>query len=206
MRMKLALAVVVVVGVAVAMLPAGARAGDKAGSTLINPVGFPSPALGNPILAGPVGTAFTNGTSKGKTKGDDKCKVQVKLSGLTLPDSDQLPGTGDEVICLGEATVFITGLPIVQATVLRGEVKSGGVKISVDLSLEGVGCVPEGGLSNVPVYDSRLTCYEPDAAFTPVINLPLSSTLTHTYKQGVHLGPGVGRPAVMLATQGLHFL
>src|SRR5262245_20745500 len=138
-------------------------AGDKSQSTLVNPVVVPG--VPSPPLLPPIGPDWTNGTSKGKTKGDDKCKVEIHLKGLALGDSDGTPGTGDEVICTADASVSVGYvLPLSTTTVFRGEVKSGAVKIKADLFAEGTGCIPsKGGGPGVAQYDGRLSCYMPVA-------------------------------------------
>jgi hypothetical protein len=203
--MEKRIALVAVLAAAVAA-PTVARAGDKALSNMLNPVDLSVQAADTARLAGPVSTAFTNGTSKGKFKFGDNCKAQVQLGGLSLPDSDQVPGTGDEVICTIEDVVSVMGSQIGKTvTYLRGEVKSGKAKIKADLStqLPPGNCIPENplvpGLS-VKIYDIRVTCYEPDAAFAPVIDIPFVSDPT----QGIHQPGGATRPASgLIATGGI---
>lgn len=176
-------------------------AGDKSQSTFVNPILVPG--AGVPALAGPIGTSWTNGVSKGKTKGDNNCNVQVKLGGLTLPDSDGTPGTGDEVICIADSNVTVgPSLTLSTSAVLRSEVKSGKIKIKVNLQAEGTGCTASGGGgSDVKQYDGRLTCYEPDAGYAPP-PLPFASDPT----QGVYPAGFAPRPAsALIATQGLYF-
>ena len=198
MRTRLVLAAVV--GSIVAVAPLGALAADKRQSNMVNPGAVSG--FGNPVLAGPIGVTFTNNVSKGKTKGDDKCVQQVQLIGLVgLSDTDQLPGTSDEVICIVESGVKPgPGAPIIQGAVLRGEVKSAKVKIKADLSLEGVGCVPDPGGSDVRIFDARITCYEPDGSYAPLLVPAFASDPT----QGIALG-GAPRPLTpMIATEGIH--
>jgi hypothetical protein len=197
MRTRLVLAAVV--GSMVAIAPLGALAGDKRQSNMVNPGAVSG--FGNSVLAGPIGVTFTNNVSKGKTKGDDKCVQQVQLIGLTgLLDSNPL-AAGDEVICIVESGVKPgPGAPIIQGAVLRGEVKSAKVKIKADLSLEGVGCVPEPGGSDVRIFDARITCYEPDGSYAPFLAPVFASDPT----QGIALG-GAPRPTTpMIATEGIH--
>src|SRR5258706_15804632 len=118
---------IVIVSGIVLLTSVGVFAGDKSQSTFVNPVLLTGAAT--PALVPPVGASWTNGTSKGKTGGDDKCKVQVSLGGLALPDSDGIAGTGDEVICTADANVIVGGaLALSTTAVFRGEVKSGKVK------------------------------------------------------------------------------
>jgi len=176
-------------------------AGDKSQSTFVNPIGVTGAAA--PALTGPIGASWTNGVSKGKTKGDNNCNVQVKLGGLTLPDSDGLPGTGDEVICITDSNVTVGGaLFLSTSAVLRSEVKSGKIKIKANLQTEATGCVAsEGGGPGVEQYDGRMTCYEPDPTY-PAPPLPFASDGT----QGIYPAGFGPRPAsAMIATQGLHF-
>ncbi len=177
-------------------------AGDKAQSTLVNPVAVTG--AGVPALAPPIGAAWSNGVSKGKTKGDDKCKVQIQLKTLALPDSDGTIGSGDEVICIADAQVSVLPVPITLSTsaVLRGEVASGQVKIKADLALEGTGCIPakQGG-PGIIQYDGRITCYAPDAAYPPP---PLAFASDAT--QGIYPAGFGPRPAsALIATEGLFF-
>lgn len=192
--------VVALLGAAL-VIPSLASAGDKSQSTMVNPVAVTG--AGIPALAGPIGASWTNGTSKGKTKGDDKCKVQVQLGPLTLPDSDQLPGTGDEVICTADANVhvFTGALNLSTTAVFRGEIKSGKVKIKADLFAEGTGCMPAGSAFPVAQYDGRITCYQPDPAYP---NPPLGFASDPT--QGIYPAGFGPRPASpMIATEGLFF-
>lgn len=192
---------IVAVGTALAMV-SPALAGDKAQSTLVNPLVLTGAAV--PALAPPVGAAWTNGTSKGKTKGDDKCKVQIQLSTLALPDSDGVPGTADEVICIADANVTILpGAPLSTSAVLRGEVGGGKVKIKVDLAAEGTGCIPsKGGGPGVIQYEGRITCYEPDLAYAP----PLAPVFVSDPTQGIVAGGFAPRPASpLIATEGIFF-
>jgi len=178
-----------------------AFAGDKSQSTLVNPVVLTGVSV--PALTPPLSGAWVNGTSKGKTKGDDKCKVQVLLVKLALPDSDGIPGTGDEVICTADASVSLGyAAPLATTTVFRGEVAGGKVKIKADLFAEGTGCIPaKTGGPGVAQYDGRLSCYEPDPGYPPP-PLPFLSDPT----QGVYPAGFGPRPASpMIATQGLNF-
>jgi hypothetical protein len=192
----------VLIGAAL-ILPGGVQAGDKSQSSLVNPVAVANTAA--PSLAGPIGTSFTNGTSKGKTKGGSNCKTQVQLKGLSgLADSDGTPGTGDEVICIVEAAVTLGNAALgANGAILRGEVKGGKVKIKADLAAEGTGCGPTN--PNVKNYDNRLTCYEPSAAYADCAGggrIPFTSDPT----QCVTVGSYPARPASnMIATEGLFF-
>jgi hypothetical protein len=190
----------VAVGVAIAMA-SPALAGDKAQSTLVNPVvltGAPVPAL-----TPPVGAAWANGTSKGKTKGDDKCKVQIQLSTIALPNSDGIPGTGDEVICVADSQASVTyAVPLSVSAVLRGEILSGKVKIKADLFAEATGCIPsKGGGPGLAQYDGRITCYAPGGPYPPP-PIPFASDPT----QGVYPAGFAPRPpGALIATEGINF-
>ena len=189
--------------IAALLLPGHAPAGDKSQSTFT----FPAVPSGAPLpaLTGPTAPHFAIGTSKGKTKGDDKCKVQIQLSKLSgLPDSDQIPGTGDEVICVSHASIVLSGTtPLSTSAVFRGEVKSGGVKIKVDLFAEGVGCIPSGGGGpGISQYESSTACYAPDPGY-PAPPLPFASDAT----QGVYPAGFGPRPSTPLfAADGITFL
>jgi len=188
-----------VAGACMAFVPP-VLAGDKSQSTLANPEAVPG--VGVPPLLPPIGAAWTNGTSKGKTKGDDKCRVQVQLKGVALPDSDGIPGTGDEIICTADANVTLGGAPLNTTAVLRGEIAGGKVKIKADLFAEGTGCLPaKGGGPGIVQYDGRLTCYGPDPGYPPP---PLGFLSDPT--QGVYpIGFGPRPASPLIATQGLFF-
>jgi len=179
-----------------------ALAGDKSQSTFTKPAA-PSGAPLPPVV-GPISPAFTNGSSAGKSKGDDKCKVQIQLKGLALPDSDQIAGTGDEVICISHANIVLAGVtPLSTTAVFRGEIKSGGVKIKADLFAAGTGCIPsKGGGPGISQYESQTACYAPDPGYPPP-PIPFVSDPT----QGVFPAGFGPRPASgLLATDGLTFL
>lgn len=175
-------------------------AGDSSQSTFVNPVVLTGSSV--PALTPPIGGAWTNGVSKGKTKGDDKCKVQISLGGVGLPDSDGVAGSGDEVICIADASVSLGyGVPLNTSAVLRGEVKAGKVSIKADLAASGTGCVPaKKGGPGLAQYDGRVACYQPVAYPPP----PLPFTGDPT--QGVYPAGFAPRPgSPMIATQGLNF-
>jgi hypothetical protein len=193
-------AIAAVAGLALA-IPAVGTAGDKLQSTLVNPVVLSGTTT--PALTGPIGAAWTNGVAKGKFKGDDKCKLQVVISGLALPDTDQIPGTGDEVICVASSQVSLVYVaPLNTGAVLRGEVKSGKVKIKADLFAEGTGCIPaKKGGPGLAQFAATLACYEPDPVYPPPA-IPFASDPT----QGVYPAGFPPRPASpMIATGGLNF-
>jgi hypothetical protein len=182
-------------------------AGDKSQSTMANPV--VAPAGGIPALTGPIGTAWTNQVSKGKTKADNNCKIQVQLKGLTgIADTDGTPGTGDEVICVAPSHVTVAGLPLDAGAVLRGEVKSGAVKIKADLFKEGTGCVPNkkgNPLGNIAQFDGALTCYEKDPGYVP--GCATFAAFTSDPTQGAcALGFPVRPASNIIATQGISFI
>lgn len=188
----------IVAGACLAFVPP-AFAGDKTQATMVNPVMLTG--AGAPALTAPLSVAWTNGVSKGKAKGDDKCKVQVQLKGIALPDSDGIPGTGDEVICTADTNVTVLpALALSTTAVVRGEVSSGKVKIKVDLAAEGTGCIPaKGGGPGVVQYDGRITCYEPDPAYpAPPVGF-LSDPTQGVYPFG--FGPRPASP--LIATQGI---
>jgi len=157
MRAQLSL-IIAVVGSAL-ITSGAALAADKASSTLEQPASFN--ATSPPPLTGTKSTKWVNGTAKGKSKFSG-CTVQVQLKGTTLPDSNGIPGSGDEVICISDNDVDVNGIPLAGGTILRGEVSGGSVKIKADLAAEGTGC---GAVGPVVEYDSRITCYEPDPAY-----------------------------------------
>jgi hypothetical protein len=191
---------IVAVGAMLA-LAAPVLAGDKSQSTLVNPVVLTG--AGVPAITGTVSAVWTNGTSKGKTKGDDKCKVQVQLGGLTLPNTDGVAGSGDEVICIADANVSVGyAAPLSTTAVFRGEVLAGKVKIKADLFLEGTGCTPaKTGGPGIAQYDGRITCYNADATYPdPPLGFASDSS------QGIYPAGFGPRPASsIIATQGLNF-
>ena len=91
------------------VFPAMSMAGDKTQSTLVNRLVPPAGAV--PAVPNPSGPFWTNGISKGKSKGDDKCKVQIQMKGIALPDTDQVPCSGDEVICVAHSHTTVLGVP-----------------------------------------------------------------------------------------------
>ena len=179
-------------------------AGDKSQSTMTQPQILAGAPL--PVLTGPLSPAWTNGVSGAKTKGDDKCKTQVQLKKLDaslLPNSDQNPGTGDEVICIGLSNISVAVGSGPSSLVLRGEIKNGGVKIKADLLADSVPCKALA----TQAYDNRMSCYEPDAGFDPVAacaaaggaDLPAPSG-DGIVCQGGHVAPPA---SALIATQGL---
>jgi hypothetical protein len=193
MRRRLLIACSVVGMVLVAR---GVVLADKTMSSLANPQALAGATM--PAITGPIGASFVDGTSKGQVKSDNKCNFQVKLSGLALADSDQTPGTGDEVICIADfhITMGAANSNLNGSLVTRGEITGGKVSIKVKLADEGTPCVPTGGGSDTQQYDARLTCYEPDPAYAPAFTFPFTSDPT----QGLILaaaGPGgfAPRPA-----------
>lgn len=183
--------------------PGIALAGDKAQSSMVNPIAIAAPPPAP--LTGPIGVSWQNGVSKGKSGGDTKCKVAVQLGGLVgIQDTDGVPGTGDEVICIADnlATQLGVPVPFSVSMVSRGEVKGGKVKIKHDLSIELPGlCVPAGLGSNTVNFANNTACYEADGAYAPPLFAPMVSDPT----QGIVAG-GAPRPASpMIATEGLYF-
>jgi hypothetical protein len=173
-----------------------AAAGDKLVSSMNQPVGLLG--VSPPPLAGPLSPNWLIGGSVGKVKLLPSCKLSVKLTGTTLPDSDGIPSTGDEVLCL----VDFNNLPFFGAPaglILRGEVNNGAMKISADFPAQLLGflCLPSSDFSEM-----RSTCYEPDGAYFPFLPLPFASDIN----QGV-FGPGYPpRPASgLLATESVRY-
>ena len=175
-------------------------AGDKSQSTLVNPVVLTGVSV--PALTPPTSPIWTNGVSKGKTQGGDNCKVQIQLKGIALPDTDQIPGTGDEVICNADANVSVAyAAPLPTTAVFRGEVKSGAVKIKADLFAEGTGCIPaKKGGPGVAQYDGRVACYAPGGAYPPPPLGFLSDPTQGLYPAGFAPRP----PGPLIAAQGIN--
>jgi len=170
---------------------------DKIQSALEQPAGTTGTAL--PPLMGPMSTAWLAGTSKGSFK-HIGCKLQVKLSHTNLGTGDGMPGTGDEVIYLGDANIAYEGANLQSTAVFRGERNAGEISIKLDLAQETSGPGRCGAVDNLVVYDARLTCYEPDPTYTVTFSEPFQSDPT----QGVVVGAYAPRPASpLIATQAL---
>lgn len=179
---------IILAGLALLALPMKPFAADKFTSSMNPPNLTPNSP---PPLSGPESSTWTYGKSRGSAIFRDNCKVSVKLSKTSLADSDGIPGTGDEVICLMDGNSGFTK----GGFVLRGESINGSVKINVDLSKEGFTC------SGFTVHDIRFTCYEPDAGYSPSLT-PFLSDPT----QGVTDGFYPPRPANgLIATDSVSF-
>ena len=156
---------------AVLVLSGTAVAGDKAQGNFVNPIVVPGTGL--PPVVGPIDpSVFVNGVSGSKSKADVKCKLQMQLKKLVgVPDSDQVPGTGDEIICIAHAHTNVdaggANLLTDVSTVLRAEVKNGAIKIKTDLVAEGIPCVPDkkGGPPTAQ-FGSSTACYAPDGGYS----------------------------------------
>lgn len=188
----------VLVGTAL-VVPGLAPAADKSQSTMVNPAVLSAAPV--PTLTGPISAAWQNGVSKGKVQGDAKCKIAVQMAGLAISNSDGIPGTGDEVICLTDSQVTQGAVPLVTTLVRRGEIKSGKVQIKQDLTAEGAGCSPSGGGSNAKSYLTNTACYEPDPTYAPAIIIPFASDPT----QGIILGTPPRPASPLIATEGIYF-
>jgi len=152
--MRAQLSLIVAVAGAALITPGAVLAVDKASSSLEQPSSFT--VTSPPPLTGPRSTKWTNGTAKGSSKFTG-CKVQVQIKGTTLADTDGIPGTGDEVICLSDNDVDASGIAAPGGVILRGEVSGGSIKIKADLTAEITVC---GAIGPIVEYDSRMTCYE----------------------------------------------
>jgi hypothetical protein len=190
-------AVTVVVLGATLCVASSALALDKIQSTLEQPRGVTGTSL--PPLAGPFSTAWVAGTSKGSFK-HLGCKLQVKLSHTNLGTGDGTPGTGDEVICLGDANIAYEGANLPTTAVFRGERNAGGISIKLDLAQETTGPGSCGAVDDLVVYDARITCYEPDPTYAVSFSQPFQSDAT----QGVVVGAYAPRPSSpLIATQAI---
>jgi len=194
MRVVTAVALVVILCMAVS-----ASALDKLQSALEQPGGLTGTSL--PALAGPLSTMWIPGTSKGTLK-HSGCKFQVRLSHTNLGTGDGTPGTGDEVICLGDANIAYEGVSLPTTAVFRGERNAGAINIKIDLAAETTGPGGCGAVDNLVVYDARLTCYEPDPDYDSMV------TFTEAFQsdptQGVVVGTYAPRPATpLIATQAI---
>jgi len=202
--MRAQLLMVAVAGVAL-IAPGAALAVDKSQSTLEQPSVFNPTSP--PPLTGPKSATWVNGVAKGKSKFTG-CVIQVQLKGTTLPDTDGIPGTGDEVICISDQDASVGAIFISAGGIFRGEVSGGSVKIKVDLAAENIPCGVPGG--NTVEYDSRMTCYEQSGAYnaahgcgsTDCSPIPLASDPT----QCVCSAGYPTRPTTpLIATEGLFY-
>src|SRR5215467_16284843 len=150
-------------------------AADKVLSTMEQPLG--TTGMAPPPLAGALSTAWIPGTSKGSFK-HIACKFQVKLSHTNLGTGDGTPGTGDEVICLGDANIAYEGANLPTTAVFRGERIGGAVSIKLDLAQETTGPGSCGAVDDLVVYDARITCYEPDPGYHPTFSQSFVSDST----------------------------
>lgn len=177
-----------------------ATAADKVSMTMVNPVVLGGP--GAPALLGTGGSGFVDGTSKGRFKADDRCRLLVRAAKLALPNTDDQPNTGDEVICITDAIVTQAGPTVVEtSTVIRGEIRDGKLRIKVSLDAEGTGCIPAGEGATRQVYDTRFTCWQPDPTYPdPPVGFASDPS------QGVYPTSFAPRPASpILASGGLNF-
>jgi hypothetical protein len=200
------------------IVPGLGQSGDKSQNTLVSPIAMPGTAF--PPAAGVVGASWVNGTSRGTTKGDTRCKLQIQMKGLVgLPDSDGIPNTGDEVICLTYAHVNVdpgtVNLLHDTSSVFRGEVRNGTVKIKADLLAEGTGCTPGGSSFPVAQFGFEMTCYEPDPVYAASVECAevagMYRPFISDFSQGVCTGPAGGTPFMdapaspVIATNGIFF-
>lgn len=149
---------------AVFLLAGPAVAGMKTGkvsTTLTNPANVTGP--------------FTNGTSKG-TFSFKGTKAVVKAKGTTVPDTDGVPCSGDEVICLLSVHANVSlGGPLDLTIILGAEASGGKVIASRDLckdrdkaiAPESYFFCPEffGALGTISLSQVDLVCYAPDPAW-----------------------------------------
>jgi len=168
-------------------IPTLSSAGEKVSGTMHAPGVYVRDACYvTPVYSlVPTSPAFVNGTSKGKFQLNDKCKLSIKLVKLTdpgsLPVSDGIPGTGDEVIC---QVLMLNGTAgACESILVRGEVGGNNpaarkVVIKVDLSLEAglTVCNPGAGTGRVV---SHVECFEPAPAF----NLNFACNAAAGFKQ-----------------------
>jgi len=172
-------------------------AADKVLSTMEQPGG--ATGMAPPPLTGPFSAAWMPGTSKGSLK-HIACKFQVKLSHTNLGTGDGMSGSGDEVICLGDANISYEGVYLPTTAVFRGERNAGAISIKLDLAQETTGPGSCGAVDDLIVYDARLTCYEPDPTYNPT----LTQTFISDPTEGVVVGAYAPRPAsALIATQAI---
>jgi hypothetical protein len=184
-------------------VPTLATATDRSQMTLVSPVALSGSAA--PALLGSGGTAWVDGSSKGRFKLDDHCRVLVRAAKLAAANTDGQPGTGDEIICIADSLVTSSGPTFAQTSVvLRGEVRDGKMRVKENLLAEGTGCVPAGGGAPRQVYDTRFTCWEADPAYFDAAPPPVPFASDPT--QGVFPSSFAPRPSSpILATSGLNF-
>ena len=123
----------------------------------------------NPVVSS--GAAFVDCTSSGQSKGGGGkygTQVQIQMKKLNLPDTDQIPCTADDVICLQQTTSTVGGNPLATEILFRAEVKKGQIKIKHDMCAENSNLCP-GALGATPTYSERIACYGADASFNPSI-------------------------------------
>ena len=123
----------------------------------------------NPVVSSTA--PFADCTSSGALKGGGGkfgTQVQIQMKKLNLPDTDGIPCTDDDVICLQQTTSTVGGGPLATELVFRAEVKKGQIKIKHDMCAENSNLCP-GALGATPTYAERVACYTADPSFDPLI-------------------------------------
>ena len=128
----------------------------------------------NPVVSSTA--PFADCSSSGALKGGGGkfgTQVQIQMKKLNLPDTDGIPCTDDDVICLQQTTNTVPGIGSLATEILfRAEVKKGQIKIKHDLCAENPALCP-GTLGATPSYAERIVCYAADPTFTPAITYTL---------------------------------
>ncbi|MFM7142994.1 MAG: hypothetical protein ACKO2K_13895 [Alphaproteobacteria bacterium] len=123
----------------------------------------------NPVVSS--SAAFVDCTSSGQSKGGGGkygTQVQIQMKKLNLADTDQIPCTDDDVICLQQTTNTVGGNSLSTEIVFRAEVKKGQIKIKHDMCVENSNLCP-GALGATPTYAERIACYAADSSFAPTL-------------------------------------
>ncbi|HYD47955.1 MAG TPA: hypothetical protein VEB21_06400 [Terriglobales bacterium] len=155
--------------------------------------------------------AFVNGVSKG-TFSFKGTKATIKAKGTTVPDTDGVHCSGDEVICLVSVDVTVNGGSSMDVVVvLAAEAKGGKVTASHDLCkdrdesvvVENYFFCPEsfGSLSPLAVSSVTASCFASEPAWVSANSPSLPMSLTGHSCEGV-LTPAPTNPSDLLFTSG----
>ncbi|MBU6281922.1 hypothetical protein KGQ64_06735 [bacterium] len=123
----------------------------------------------NPVVSSTV--PFVDCTSSGALKGGGGkygTQVQIQFKKLNMPDTDGIPCTADDVICLQQTTSTVGAASLATEILFRAEVKKGQIKIKHDMCAENSGLCP-GAIGVTPSYAERVACYAADPSFNPGI-------------------------------------
>lgn len=151
--------------------PATVLAGEKVQGKMHSAAQYSRDACFFGYAVVPTSAAFINGTSSGRVVFNDKCRLKIILGKLadpgTLPLSDNIPGTGDEVIC--QVHMINSTAGACETIVVRGEVRglnpaARKIVINANLGVETPAqCTPGTGTARLV---SHVECYEPSPGYT----------------------------------------